>query len=58
MKKIFSLLLLASFLLVSCKTAHTTGHGDVPPGQMKKVAGSKSAKEFAPGQQKKKVKEH
>ncbi|MFD2555901.1 quinol oxidase subunit 4 [Sphingobacterium tabacisoli] len=27
-------------------------HGHVPPGQAKKVHGDKSAKEYAPGQQK------
>jgi hypothetical protein len=28
-------------------------HGHVPPGQAKKMTGSKSAKPYAPGQQKK-----
>jgi len=31
-----------------------THHGHLPPGQAKKLTGSKSAKPYAPGQQKKK----
>lgn len=31
----------------------STGSGKIPPGQAKKMSGSKSAKEYAPGQQKK-----
>lgn len=34
----------------------TTGNGTLPPGQQKKVTGEKSAKKYAPGQQKKKGK--
>jgi len=38
----------------SCYTTRTAGQsGKVPPGQAKKGTGSKSAKPFAPGQQKK-----
>ncbi|WP_169304399.1 hypothetical protein [Pedobacter frigoris] len=41
-------------VLSSCYTARTAGNsGKVPPGQAKKGTGSKSAKPFAPGQQKK-----
>lgn len=32
---------------------HTNPSGKVPPGQMKKMTGEKSAKNYAPGQQKK-----
>lgn len=35
------------------KSGTTTKSGSLPPGQAKKVSGSKSAKEYAPGQQKK-----
>lgn len=52
MKKVLVLALLGSMLALSCKTVHTTAKGDVPPGQMKKITGSKSAKAYAPGQQK------
>jgi len=42
-------------LASSCYTTRTAGRsGKVPPGQAKKATGSKSAKQFAPGQQKKK----
>ena len=55
MKKIVFILL--SFILItSCsKTVlvKTNGNGKVPPGQMKKATGSKSAAPYAPGQQKK-----
>ena len=32
---------------------HTNPTGKVPPGHMKKMTGEKSAKKYAPGQQKK-----
>lgn len=32
---------------------HSNHKGKVPPGQMKKATGAKSAKQYAPGQQKK-----
>jgi hypothetical protein len=35
------------------KEAAKTPSGKVPPGQAKKATGSKSAKAYAPGQQKK-----
>ena len=60
MKKItlyFSAVLIVFSLLgTGCakKTVVITGtHKKVPPGQMKKMTGTKSAKPFAPGQQKK-----
>lgn len=59
MKKILSyssMVLVAFLLLTSCAgpvVVHTSPK-KVPPGQMKKVTGSQSAKSYAPGQQKKK----
>jgi hypothetical protein len=55
MKRIYFVLAISSFLfLTSCYTTRTAGNsGKVPPGQAKKGTGSKSAKPFAPGQQKK-----
>nr|WP_295876491.1 hypothetical protein [uncultured Chitinophaga sp.] len=55
MKKIHLLLTAAAVLLFSsCYTVHTAGNsGKVPPGQAKKMTGSKSARPYAPGQQKK-----
>jgi len=56
MKKTYTLLLMAVMMMTSsCYTVRTAGNsGKVPPGQIKKATGSKSAKPFAPGQQKKK----
>lgn len=55
MKQRTGLFLLAAFFLMSsCVMQRTAGHsGKVPPGQAKKAYGTKSAKPFAPGQQKK-----
>jgi hypothetical protein len=57
---VFGLLVFAGVLLSSC-SRHThvhkrvpPGHAKMPPGQVKKITGSKSAKPYAPGQQKKK----
>ena len=36
------------------KDVHVYKHKPLPPGQAKKITGSKSAKPYAPGQQKKK----
>lgn len=65
-KHLLLLLVLSVFLLfgTSCMVYqphhHPRGHalfskpsGKVPPGQMKKMTGAKSAKHYAPGQQKK-----
>lgn len=41
---------------VGCSTSTHTSSGNskrVPPGQAKKMSGSKSARDYAPGQQKK-----
>ena len=55
MKKLSYVILLSGIMLMSsCYTTRTAGNsGKVPPGQAKKATGSKSAKPFAPGQQKK-----
>nr|WP_294875916.1 quinol oxidase subunit 4 [uncultured Pedobacter sp.] len=55
MKKIYFVLTICSMMfLMSCYTQRTAGNsGKVPPGQEKKRTGSKSAKPYAPGQQKK-----
>ena len=43
-----------AFSVASCSVhASSSGPGKVPPGQAKKMSGSKSAKAYAPGQQKK-----
>ena len=40
--------------VISCTThVHNGGPKKLPPGQAKKMSGSKSAKGYAPGQQKK-----
>lgn len=44
-------------MVASCKVNHGTVRSSTAPGQVKKVTGSKSAKAYAPGQQKKKKKE-
>ncbi len=64
MKK--SVLYILAFLLtigmtMSCSSyhhSHGRGNKGMPPGQAKKVYGKKSAREFAPGQQKNKSKKH
>jgi hypothetical protein len=54
MKKIYLVILMLSFICASCYTAGTAGRsGKVPPGQVKKATGAKSAKPYAPGQRKK-----
>ena len=58
MKKTYTILALALVMMASsCYTTQTAGRsGKVPPGHAKKRAGAKSAKKFAPGQQKKRHK--
>jgi len=51
-------LLFLALSIISCSThVHTTSQAPtskkIPPGQAKKASGSKSAKAYAPGQQKK-----
>ncbi len=53
MKREIPLLLFATVLLSSCVTYQETNGQRIPPGQAKKIYGTKSAKPFAPGQQKK-----
>lgn len=58
-KSIILFLLVTMFFGASCtstttiSTVKTNESGKVPPGQMKKMTGEKSAKRYAPGQQKK-----
>ncbi|RKR08312.1 hypothetical protein C8C83_5549 [Flavobacterium sp. 90] len=51
-------ILFVTISTMSCSThTHTPtagNSGKIPPGQAKKMSGSKSAKAYAPGQQKKK----
>lgn len=51
---IIMVILFVVISVISC-SVHTHSHssGKVPPGQAKKMSGSKSAKAYAPGQQKK-----
>lgn len=54
MKKVILLILFAIGALIftpSCKTVNVNKNG-VPPGQAKKITGSQSAKQYAPGQNK------
>ena len=56
MKFFLALAVSAVFFLGSCTVYHTAGHsGKVPPGQAKKISGRKSARDHAPGQQKKHI---
>jgi len=52
------IIILALILSTGCKTTIKAPNNRIkaPPGQVKKVTGTKSAKPFAPGQQKKKTK--
>lgn len=56
--KVAVIVMVVLFVVVSvvgCSThVHHSGSGKIPPGQAKKMSGSKSAKAYAPGQQKKK----
>lgn len=52
---IIMVILFVVISVISCTTyASGTTPKKVPPGQAKKMSGSKSAKAYAPGQQKKK----
>jgi len=66
LKRIIPAILLAftfSVFAGSCRSVHvhrqpkkevkTNAKGEIPPGQMKKLTGEKSAQKYAPGQQKK-----
>lgn len=54
MKKLIYLTFVAfALMMTSCVSTRTSGRsGKVPPGQAKKMYGTKSAKPFAPGQNK------
>ncbi|MFD2827719.1 hypothetical protein ACFSYG_14665 [Leeuwenhoekiella polynyae] len=56
MKKLILILSLGTFLFstASCSSSYHTSSRNSAPGQVKKAYGAKSAKAFAPGQQKKK----
>ncbi len=58
MKRIIGLIMVVMMALtaVSCYSNHHHSGKKMPPGQAKKIYGKKSAKQFAPGQQKKKGK--
>ena len=69
-KNLLAILILITIFLIpatGCKVVYPHRHskmvilqpnpsGKVPPGQVKKATGAKSAKEYAPGQNKKKKK--
>jgi len=57
MKKRYLFFILAATISIGAASCRATrvnvnANGDVPPGQMKKITGAKSAKEYAPGQSK------
>ncbi|MCJ7932271.1 MAG: hypothetical protein MUW56_01210 [Chryseobacterium sp.] len=52
-KKVGLILLLGSFVFSCAPVLKPNGNHGLPPGQVKKVTGSKSAKPYAPGQYKK-----
>lgn len=56
MKKIVLMLSVLAFVFSTAACGVKTSANGVPPGQMKKLTGQKSAKKYAPGQQKKKRK--
>jgi hypothetical protein len=53
MKTLLLLSFLFAVLIFSSCIVKETSKTNLPPGQAKKVAGTQSAKPFAPGQQKK-----
>ncbi|MHC5352779.1 hypothetical protein ACYSNX_01070 [Myroides sp. LJL115] len=55
MKKLkqISIAIFTALVLSSCAVqVKSNANHDIPPGQMKKITGSKSAKPYAPGQNK------
>lgn len=55
-RNLFIIIFLTLFITgCSVHTVHnpTSNSGKIPPGQAKKMSGKKSAKNYAPGQQKK-----
>ena len=51
---IIMVVLFVAISVISCSTHVHNSANKIPPGQAKKMSGSKSAKAYAPGQQKKK----
>ncbi|WP_313090117.1 hypothetical protein [Chryseobacterium flavum] len=51
-KKLGLIVLLGSFVISCAPRLKPNGNHGLPPGQVKKVTGSKSAKHYAPGQYK------
>ena len=49
-----TVILFSFAMFTSCKVNHGTVKSSTAPGQVKKVTGAKSAKAYAPGQQKNK----
>jgi len=49
----FFAILIAIFIMGCSVQTSSASSGKIPPGQAKKMSGSKSAKAYAPGQQKK-----
>ena len=54
MKKLLIMLFSLSLVISACTTVHVHHGKRIPPGQAKKMTGEKSAKNYAPGKQKKK----
>jgi len=48
----------AILMFSSCSAHRSAGKSATAPGQVKKITGAKSAKAYAPGQQKKKGNKH
>ncbi|KIA92691.1 MULTISPECIES: hypothetical protein [unclassified Flavobacterium] len=53
LKYFFTIILLTLFVASCSIHTSSSNSGKIPPGQAKKMSGSKSAKNYAPGQQKK-----
>jgi len=50
--KIYLSLVVFTFSIISCEVRTAGNSAKIPPGQAKKIYGTKSAKPFAPGQNK------
>ena len=50
--KIYLSVVVFAFNIISCEVRTAGNSGKIPPGQAKKIYGTKSAKPFAPGQNK------
>lgn len=49
--KLTALFVIIALITTSCTTTNKLAMKNQPPGQVKKITGSQSAKSFAPGQQ-------